>query len=68
MHLWDKYNGLEVEFEYSHNVRISGDTTGNDRPDSYWFVDVKCDFGIDMRKEFNLKHDFGLHLTIGRTW
>jgi hypothetical protein len=68
MHFWKKYDGLEVEFEYSHNVRQSGDTTGWDRPDSYWFVDVKCDFLIDIRKELNLKYDYGLHMTIGRTW
>jgi hypothetical protein len=68
MHLWDKYEGLQVEFEYSHNVRISGDSTGWDRPDNYWFVDVNFPFGIEMRKEFGYKYDFGLHITIGRTW
>lgn len=67
-HLWNKYNGLEFEFEYSHNVRQSGDTTGFDRPDSYWFVDIKCDDLINIRKELNLKYDYGLHMTIGRSW
>lgn len=68
MYLWNKYNGLEVEFEYCHNVRISGDTTGGDRPDCYYFIDVKCDIGIEIRKELNLPFNFGLHMTIGRIW
>lgn len=67
MHLWKKYDGLEVEIEYSGNVRFSGDTT-HDRPENYWFVDVKCPFLIDIRKEYNMPCSFGLHMTIGRTW
>ena len=67
MHLWKKYNGHKVEFRYKHNVRQSGDTTGWDRPDSYWFVEVDCPLLIDIRKELELPHDWKLHLTIGRT-
>ena len=61
MHLWKKYNGLEVEIEYSHNVRQA-------HMKDYWFVDVKCPQLIDIRKELNLPCNFGLHMTIGRTW
>ena len=68
MHLWKKYDGMEVEIEYSGNIRQAGDTTGWDRPDSYWFIDVKSDFLIDIRKEQNLPCTFKLHCTIGRTW
>jgi hypothetical protein len=68
MHLWKKYDGLEVEFEYEHNPRISGDTTGWDRPDAYHFISIRCDTLINIRKELNYPTDFGLHMTIGRTW
>lgn len=67
-HLWKKYDGRKVEFEYSHNVRQSGDTTGFNRPDNYWFVDVKCQFLLDIRKELNRPTHWKLHLTTGRTW
>lgn len=68
MYLWKKYDGEEVEIEYSINVRQSGDTTGFDRPDCYWFIDVKCPFLIDIRKEFCYPYNYGLHMTIGRVW
>lgn len=67
-HLWKKYDGQIVEFQYSHNVRQSGDTTGWDRPDHYWFVEIDCPQLVDIRKEFELPYDWKLHLTIGRTW
>lgn len=67
MHLWKKYNGHKVEFEYSHNVRQSGDTTGWDRPDNYWFVDVRSDFLLNIREELNRPTHWNLHLTVGRT-
>ena len=68
MHLWKKYDGQKVELEYNHNVRQSGDTTGWDRPDSYWFVEVKCPFLKTIRKELNRPTGWKFHLTIGRTW
>ena len=68
MHLWKKYNGEEVEFEYKQNPRRTGDTTGGDRPDNYWFVDVKCQRLKDIRAELKRPTDWGLHMTVGRTW
>lgn len=68
MHLWKKYDGQKVEFEYSHNVRQSGDTTGFDRPDHYWFVEVRCPLLVDIRKELNRPVNWKFHLTIGRTY
>ena len=66
--LWKKYDGLEVEFEYHHFPRISGDTTGWDRPDCYHFIDIKCDSLMMIRREFDYPCNFGLHMTIGRLW
>lgn len=66
--LWKKYDGQQVEFTYNHNPRQSGDTTGFDRPDCFWFVNVQCALGTQIRKEFELPHNWSLHLTFGRTW
>jgi hypothetical protein len=56
----------EIEFEYSHLIRISGDTTGQDRPDSYYFLDVWCPRLGEIRTELGLETFFKFHLTIGR--
>ena len=66
--LWRKYDGQEVEFFYHHNVRQSGDTTGFDRPDHYWFVNVECALGKQIREELGLPSHWKFHLTIGRTY
>lgn len=68
MHLWKKYDGMKIPFKYKHDVRQSGDTTGWDRPDHYWFVEVDCPFIMDMREEMNRPTKWKLHLTIGRTY
>ena len=68
MHLWKKYDGQIVEFEYKHFPRQSGDTTGGDRPDSYFFVDIRAPELIDIRKEFGFPTNWNLHLTVARTW
>lgn len=68
MHLWKKYDGQIVEFEYKHMPRQSGDTTGWDRPDHYWFVDVHAPHLLDIRKELERPCNWNLHLTVGRTW
>ena len=60
------YHEREVEFEYSHFVRISGDTTGSDRPDSYYFLDVWSDELVDIRTHLGLETNFKFHITIGR--
>lgn len=71
-HLWKKHDGEKVEFEYSHIVRRSGDTTPGFRPDQFWFLDVWCDQLNEIRRNLGLKarHDdgrpFHYHLTVGR--
>lgn len=64
--LWKKYDGQEVQFRYEHNPQ-----RGKDRPElqgSFWNIEVDCPLGIQIRKEFGYKHDWPLHMTIGRTW
>lgn len=61
-----KYDGCKIDFYYSHLVRISGDTTNNDRPAVYYFLDVWSENLLEIRKEFKLNTWFKFHLTIGR--
>lgn len=72
---WRKYEGEVVEFEYSHLVRRSGDTTPGERPENFWFLDVHCDRLMDIRRELGLRtsspidgRPFTSHLTIGRVY
>jgi hypothetical protein len=65
---WKKYHGRKIEFKYKHEVRRSGDTTGNDRPDHYWFVEVDAPFLNEIRTELGLVTGWKFHLTIGRTY
>jgi hypothetical protein len=67
-HLWKKYDGEIITFEYEHNVRWSGDTTTGDRPEWFWFVDVRCPRIDEIRAELGLKTFFKYHMTIGRTY
>ena len=67
-HLWKKYDGQRVEFKYKHHVRQSGDTTGKDRPDHYWFVEVDCPLLKQIRDEFGFPSNWKQHITIGRTY
>ncbi len=68
MHLWKKYHGQKIEFQYSLNIRQSGDTTEGDRPDHYWFVDVECPMLKQIRDELGRPSNWNQHLTIGRTY
>ena len=67
-HLWKKYDGHRIEFRYKHHVRQSGDTTGGDRPDHYWFVEVDCPLLKQIRDEFGFPSNWKQHITIGRTY
>lgn len=73
MHLWKKYQGEKIDFEYSYNVRHSGDTTGGDRPDVFWFVDVWSNRLNEIRDELGFTLEFAgkpikYHITVGRTY
>lgn len=67
--LWGKYQGKEVSFRYSLNVRKETNKgLVSDRPGDYWFVDVDCPELVDIRKEMGLPCNWKLHLTVGRTY
>lgn len=62
MHLWKKYHGQRVEFQYSHSPYSVPDKEGQ-----YWMVDIECPQLLDIRKELQRPSNWKLHLTIGRT-
>jgi hypothetical protein len=67
-HLWKKYHGQQVEFEYKHQV-YRGDAVGRKSKDGgFWQVEVRCPLGTQIRKEFGFPHNWPLHLTVGRTY
>ncbi|AUS02921.1 hypothetical protein NVP2275O_340 [Vibrio phage 2.275.O._10N.286.54.E11] len=70
MHLWKKYNGQRVQFEYQPYVRYSGDTSPHaSKPiGSFWFVDVRSKILTDIRDELELPSQWNQHLTVGRQW
>lgn len=70
MHLWKKYDGKKVTFDYAHFPRFNGDTrvVTNHKNGSFWFLDIDCEFLSNIRKELQLPYDWKLHMTIGRRW
>lgn len=61
-HLWKKYDGMKVEFRYSHEVRQV-----RNKPE-FWFVEVDCPFLKQIRDEFGFPSNWRQHITIGRTY
>lgn len=59
MHLWKKYNGIRISFEYEHDVFNEG---------FFWIIKVYSEELMNIRKEMNLPCNWPLHLTIGRTY
>lgn len=72
LELVDKYEGLEVELEYSIYPRYSGDTEIVPSQDagSFWFLNAKSKEFIEIRKELGLVTNYNPHLTIAKkgTW
>ena len=60
MHLWKKYDGQRVDFEYSHNVCAVKNSV-------FWTVEVTSEFLTGIRDEFEVPSDWPFHLTIGKT-
>ena len=67
--LWGRLHEWKVPFEYSHNVRQAGDTTGQiGEKGHFWFVDVWCPAFLEIRDELGLKTHYKFHLTVGRIY
>ena len=73
---WKHLHGLEVEFQYSLNVRQVGDTTGyQEEKDHFWFVEVNCPIVEELREYYGLPVSdwrtgrvYKPHLTIARSY
>jgi len=67
---WEKHHGETIQFRYSEEVRQSGDTTGWDRPNNYFFLDCYSDRLAEIRLElgFDTTPKTKYHMTIGRTY
>ena len=59
MHLWKKYHGKIVEFEYMHDPRRS-------KRDDYWTLEVRCPFIMNIRKELRRPTHWPPHLSVGK--
>lgn len=59
VNLWEKYEGKQVEFEYTNEV---------DSAYGYYWVPIKCEELLDLREELGLsrKLQWPLHLTIAK--
>ncbi len=68
MHLWRKHHNEIIPFRYRPIIRRSGDTTGWDRDDAFWFIDIDCPMLDDIRTEFGFRIGYKYHLTIGRLY
>lgn len=66
-HLWKKYDGMKIDFEYKHEVHKNRDTTSNNSG-FYWVIDVRSPHLTKIRDEFMLPSNWCFHLTVGRTW
>jgi hypothetical protein len=62
MDVWEKHQGLVVEFEYSNMVEVDG---------VYWFLRARSEQIAEIRKELGLPEYFdrkkGYHITLGNT-
>jgi len=68
--LWGKYEGEEIEFTYTPDLRFTGDTTG-DRKAVHWFIVVNAPKLRQIREEFDIPTNWNLHMTFGKfndTW
>lgn len=61
MHLWKKYDGMKIEFTYDHIVYPNNKGK---------FFAIKCHSNdlLHIRKELQLPINYGLHITIGKTY
>lgn len=57
--IWGKNQNQIIEFEYFAGAKDNGD---------YFWLDVKCDYLLDLRESLGLTRNpkFGLHLTFGK--
>lgn len=65
MHLWKKYHGQIVKFQYSVDVGITNNPTAYSE-DTFLYLRVKCDMLHTIRDEFGVRTSHHPHMTIGK--
>ena len=65
---WGKHDNQIIAFNVKPDVRQTGDTTGWDRPDNYWFVDIFSAELSAIKQELGFAPKEKYHITIGRTY
>lgn len=70
---WGYRDGEKVEVRYSPVIRQTGDTTGYDREDNFFFLEAHCDAFLDIRKNLGLDwkrngKEFRSHISIARVF
>jgi hypothetical protein len=65
---WKKYEGLNVDFQYSIFPRFSGDKPSAHLTElaEFWFLNVNVPIFHQLRSDFKLRNDFNPHLTIAK--
>lgn len=56
-HLWTKYDGMKIEFEYTHDVYGNG---------NFWWINIYNPMLPRIRDEFGFPSNWGQHLTVAR--
>ena len=56
-HLWEKYAGKMINYEYSVEI---------EKHWKFWVLPVKCEFLNKLREELGLPRDYNFNITIGR--
>lgn len=71
LELWKKYHNQRITFIYDHvgqvktarsKRHVQGENSG-----TFYYVKVQCPLLTEIRHEMNLKTDWDLHMTIGRS-
>lgn len=66
--LWKKYHGEEVTFLYKHDPYRGNAVGRKSKEGAFWQVEVECELGMEIRKEFGFRTHWPLHLSVGRVY
>ena len=70
-HLWRKYHGVDLEFEYEHRIRQTNDfdrTRRYTKDGDFFFVDAWCPRLDEIRAELGFPTYHKFHITVARTY
>lgn len=71
---WRKHQGEKVTLEYSNIIHQTRSSEEFERPDHFWFVDIRCPRIWEIREELGLPNrtpagkPYNWHLTVARAY